>query len=98
MDLRGDGTNCVKFVVHLEGIEKPMVLNSTNLNELVEKLGRNPRDWIGALIGLYVDPKSSTPGSALLVCGCACSARRCRPRRRDVGAAAARRLRYRRYE
>ena len=32
-----------------------MVLNNTNLNELVEKLGRDPRDWIGALIGLYVD-------------------------------------------
>jgi hypothetical protein len=57
VDLRGgDGTNRVKFVVHLEGIEKPVVLNSTNLNELVGKLGRNPRDWIGALVGLYVDP------------------------------------------
>src|SRR5436190_11433424 len=57
VDLRGsDGTNRVKFVLHVEGIEKPMVLNSTNLNELVEKLGRNPRDWIGALVGLYVDP------------------------------------------
>jgi hypothetical protein len=57
VDLRGsDGTNRVKFVLHLEGIDKPMVLNSTNMNELVEKLGRKPADWIGAPVGLYVDP------------------------------------------
>jgi hypothetical protein len=57
VDLRGsDGTNRVKFVLHLEGIDKPVVLNSTNMNELVEKLGRKPADWIGASLGLYVDP------------------------------------------
>ena len=63
MDLRGsDGTNRVKFVLHLEGIDKPMVLNATNKNELVEKLGRKPANWIGALVGLYVDPNVNYAG------------------------------------
>jgi hypothetical protein len=57
VDLRGsDGTNRVKFVLHFEHTDKPMVLNATNKNELVEKLSRKPADWIGALVGLYVDP------------------------------------------
>ena len=63
VDLRGnDGTNRVKFVLHLEGIDKPMVLNSTNMNELVGKLGRKPADWIGAPVGLYVDPNVTYAG------------------------------------
>jgi len=56
VDLRGgDGTKRVKFVLHVEHIDKPMVLNETNKNELVDKLGRKPGDWIGARVGLYVD-------------------------------------------
>ena len=51
-----DGTKRVKFVLHFEDIDKPMVLNATNKNELVKKLGKNPANWIGALVGIYVDP------------------------------------------
>jgi hypothetical protein len=57
VDLRGsDGTNRVKFVLQFEHTDKTMVLNTTNKNELLEKLGRKPANWIGALVGLYVDP------------------------------------------
>jgi hypothetical protein len=57
VDLRGgDGTKRVKFVLHFEHIDKPMVINATNKNELVKKLGKNPGNWIGALVGIYVDP------------------------------------------
>jgi hypothetical protein len=52
----------VRFVLYLEGIDKPMVLNSTNKNELVEKLGRNPAKWKGAEVGLYVDPNVTYAG------------------------------------
>ena len=38
------------------------VLNTTNKNELVEKLSRKPADWIGALVGLYVDPNVTYAG------------------------------------
>jgi len=63
MDLRGsDGTNRVKFVLQLEGIDKLLVLNSSNMNELVEKLGRKPADWIGALVEIYVDPNVTYNG------------------------------------
>jgi hypothetical protein len=55
VDLRGnDGTKRVKFVLHFRDIAKPMVLNATNKNELVKKLGKDPRNWIGALVGIYV--------------------------------------------
>jgi hypothetical protein len=62
-ELRGnDGTARVRFVLYLEGIDKPMVLNSTNMNELVGKLGRNPANWKGAAVGLYVDPNVTYAG------------------------------------
>jgi hypothetical protein len=62
-DLRnGDGTKRVKFVLHLGGVDKPMVLNATNVDALIEKLGRNPANWIGALIGIYVDPNVTYGG------------------------------------
>ena len=51
----GDGTKRVRFVLHLDGIDKPMVLNVTNVNALIEKLGRNPATWIGTPVGIYVD-------------------------------------------
>jgi hypothetical protein len=63
VDLRGgDGTNRVKFVIHFEHLDKGMVVNSTNANELIEKLGRKPANWIGAHVGLYVDPSVTYAG------------------------------------
>jgi hypothetical protein len=36
-------------------LDKPMVLNATNKNALVEKLGKVPASWVGADIGLYTE-------------------------------------------
>jgi hypothetical protein len=44
-----------KFVLYFATLEKPMVLNATNMAALVEKLGKNPADWIGADIGILAE-------------------------------------------
>jgi hypothetical protein len=55
-EMRTDnGKKRMKFVLYLDKFDKPMVLNTTNKDELVTKLGRNPANWIGAVIGLLVD-------------------------------------------
>lgn len=55
-DLRNrDGTMETKFVLYCENLDKPMVLNDTNQETLVEALGRVPGKWLGAVIGIYVD-------------------------------------------
>jgi hypothetical protein len=65
-DLRiNDGTKRVKFVLHFPDIDKPMVLNATNKNELVRKLGKNPANWIGAFVGIYVDPEVEFGGKTV---------------------------------
>ena len=62
-ELRADnGKTRKKFVLFLEGIDKPMVLNATNKDALVDKLGKNPANWIGAGIGIYVDPNVNYAG------------------------------------
>jgi hypothetical protein len=62
-DMRGnDDKKRMKFILYLESLDKPMVLNATNKNALVDKLGRAPTNWIGATIGLYVDPNVSYAG------------------------------------
>jgi hypothetical protein len=45
-----------KFVLYLTTIDKPMVLNTTNKNALVDKLGKVPANWIDAEIGLFTMP------------------------------------------
>jgi hypothetical protein len=45
-----------KFVLGCATLDKEIVLNSTNKNALVEDLGRNPADWIGAEVGIYTEP------------------------------------------
>jgi hypothetical protein len=57
-----NGKTRMKCVLFLEGLDKPMVLNSTNKDALVDKLGRTPADWIGASIGLFVDPNVNFAG------------------------------------
>jgi hypothetical protein len=56
-----DGTRTRKPLLLLADMQaiitKPMVLNFTNYNTLVAALGGEPADWIGADIGVYVDPK-----------------------------------------
>jgi hypothetical protein len=44
-----------KFVLYFATLEKPMVLNATNKNMLVEKLGKNPANWIGADVGIFAE-------------------------------------------
>jgi hypothetical protein len=53
MQQQGGKPERAKFVLYLGNIDKPMVLNATNKNVLVEKLGRNPADWKGAELGLF---------------------------------------------
>jgi hypothetical protein len=42
-----------KFVLYLSTIDKPMVVNATNKDELVKELGRNPANWKNAEVGIY---------------------------------------------
>jgi len=45
-----------KFVLSFSSLDKEMVLNATNKTILVDVLGRNPADWIGAEVGIYSEP------------------------------------------
>jgi hypothetical protein len=44
-----------KLVIYFTTLEKGMVLNATNKNLLVEKLGKNPADWIGTDVGILTE-------------------------------------------
>jgi hypothetical protein len=50
------GKKKIKFIIFFESIDKPLVLNATNKDALVDALGKPPANWIGATVGLYVDP------------------------------------------
>jgi hypothetical protein len=50
------GATKTKFVLSFTTLDKELVLNSTNKNALVDALGRNPADWIGADVGIYTEP------------------------------------------
>ena len=52
---QGGGTK-TKFILSFTTVDKEMVLNATNKNALVDELGRNPADWIGAEVGLFTEP------------------------------------------
>ena len=56
MQQQGGKPERAKFVIYFTTIDKPMVLNATNKNALVDKLGRVPANWVGADIGLYTEP------------------------------------------
>ena len=49
------GAERSKFVIYFTTLDKPMVLNATNKNALVDKLGKVPASWVGADIGLYTE-------------------------------------------
>ena len=57
MPQQGGGTRN-KFLLSFSNLEKPLILNVTNKNVLVDRLGRNPADWIGADIGVKTGPVS----------------------------------------
>ena len=73
MQQQGGKTERAKFVIYLTTIDKPMVLNATNKNALVDKLGRVPANWVGADIGLYTEntqfQRKPTKGLRLRVLG-----------------------------
>jgi hypothetical protein len=50
------GGTKTKFILAFTTVDKEMVLNATNKNTLVDALGRNPADWIGAEVGLFTEP------------------------------------------
>jgi len=55
MQQQGGKPERAKFVIYLTTIDKPMVLNATNKNALVDKLGRVPANWVNADVGLYTE-------------------------------------------
>jgi hypothetical protein len=52
---QGGGTR-TKFILSFSTVDKEMVLNATNKIVLVDALGRNPADWVGAEVGLFTEP------------------------------------------
>ena len=56
MQQQGGKPERAKFVIYFTTLDKAMVLNATNKNVLVEKLGRAPAGWVNAEIGLYTEP------------------------------------------
>jgi hypothetical protein len=57
-----DGRKRMKFILLFDALDKPLVLNSTNKDALVDRLGRVPGKWEGASVGLFVDPNVSFAG------------------------------------
>jgi hypothetical protein len=53
---RDTGREKVRFVLSLAGLDKQLLLNTTNKNAIVDALGKNPADWIGGPLGIFVDP------------------------------------------
>jgi hypothetical protein len=51
-----NGGTRTKFVLSLSSLDKELVVNATNMNVLVDALGRKPAEWIGAEIGLFTEP------------------------------------------
>jgi hypothetical protein len=51
-----DGKERAKIILFFSGFDKPMVINATNKNVLVDGLGKDPGKWIGASVGVFVAP------------------------------------------
>ena len=45
-----------KAIVHFDGLDKGLPLNTTNYGRLRAALGKDPRRWIGASVGLFTEP------------------------------------------
>jgi hypothetical protein len=50
-----DGKERPKIVAYFTTLDKPLVLNATNKDRLVDGLGRIPANWEGAEVGLYTE-------------------------------------------
>src|SRR5262245_16290941 len=53
---RDSGKPRARFLVWFDGIDKPLILNPTNKNTLVAAFGKAAAGWIGATVGVFVDP------------------------------------------
>lgn len=77
---RDTGRMKKKLIVFFESIDKGLVLNVSNKNILVDALGKAPAGWLGASIGILVDPNvgfggKRTGGVRLRVLGPAVTAK-----------------------
>ena len=59
---RDDGTKRGRFVLSFEALDKPLVVNATIKDLLVASLGRVPAKWVGASVGIFVDPNVTFGG------------------------------------
>jgi hypothetical protein len=55
------GRKRMRFIIFFDALDKPLVLNATNKDELV-RLGRVPANWEGASVGVFVDPNVTYAG------------------------------------
>ena len=53
---RPNGKSQKRFLLGFTTVDKALVLNQTNKTTLVDALGKNPADWIGAEVGLLTEP------------------------------------------
>jgi hypothetical protein len=52
----------LKYTVEFEEIEKPLVLNSTNIDILERLHGPDTEDWVGKQVIVYFDPNVAFKG------------------------------------
>jgi hypothetical protein len=56
-ELRNDkGIKRGRFLLSFASLDKQMVVNQTTMDLLVAELGRVPSQWVGASVGIFVDP------------------------------------------
>jgi len=53
---KDDGTKRWRLVLSLASLDKPLAVNATIKDVLVAALGRVPANWVGASVGIFVDP------------------------------------------
>ena len=59
---RETGKTRKRFIVFFENIDKALILNPTNKNILIDALGKAAADWLGATVGVFVDPNVTFGG------------------------------------
>jgi len=53
---RPNGKTQKRFLLGFTTIDKPLVVNMTNKTTLVDALGKNPANWVGAEVGVLTEP------------------------------------------
>src|SRR5262249_44486974 len=66
VNIGGEGAKKMRYMLHFEELDKPMVLNSTNGQLIAQITGSDETDdWIGKRVTLYNDPNVSYGGKLL---------------------------------